>query len=211
MRLYLVRHGESAWNQEDKVQGHTDIPLSDAGRRQARLVAERFTGRSLSRIYSSDLKRASETAQEIAAVCGAELILDERLREIRLGAWEGKTKAEIDKIFSGAYTRWLEDPASLCIEEAETRPEFFARVRSVLTEIIEAHKNDTALCIVAHGGVITAYLSLLLGADFDRMLFTMRLDNCGITTLEITDHQRTILTINDVFHLPEPDEIKPLF
>src|SRR3954447_15553771 len=103
--LLLVRHGETDWNAEGRLQGHTDRPLSDYGRRQAQQLAEELDGEELEAIYSSDLARASETAEIVGRRLGPPTVLDPDLREKDWGAWEGLTAVERDRVeFVGEST-----------------------------------------------------------------------------------------------------------
>src|SRR5262252_2076150 len=96
--LLLVRHGETDWNAEGRLQGHTDRPLSDFGRRQARALADELAGDSIVAVYASDLSRARETAEIVAAQLGLEVALDPRLREKDWGTWEGLTPEERERV-----------------------------------------------------------------------------------------------------------------
>src|SRR5437868_5329919 len=102
-RLFLVRHGESTWNWERRVQGQHDPPLSKRGRQQARELAAKLAGHPLAGFYSSDLSRARETAEPLAESLGREPALLPGLREIALGQWEGKTREELQAEFPAEW------------------------------------------------------------------------------------------------------------
>src|SRR5512139_1980149 len=112
-RFLLIRHGESMWNGERRIQGNQDPPLSPRGRRQADLVASRI-GEHVSKvaaaIYTSTLRRAAETAEAVRAATGLPMFLDPDLREMCLGRWEGMTVPEIQAAFPGTYEAWLANP-----------------------------------------------------------------------------------------------------
>src|SRR5512133_1433936 len=95
--LLLVRHGETNWNRERRFQGHADPPLNDAGREQARELAETLAGEGIDAIYTSDLQRARETAEILAARFGSEVVALRELREIDVGDWQGLTWPEIEE------------------------------------------------------------------------------------------------------------------
>src|SRR5258706_3803519 len=105
-RLCLVRHGETAWNAEGRVQGQLDIPLSPTGLAQAKAVASALAGESFDAIYSSDLVRVRQTAQPIAELLKKDVLLDERLRERHYGVFQGITYAEAKERFPGDYERF---------------------------------------------------------------------------------------------------------
>ena len=96
--LLLVRHGETDWNAEGRLQGHTDRPLNDFGRRQASALAERLAGDGITAVYSSDLSRALETAEILAARLELPVVTDPDLRERNWGSWEGLTGPERDRV-----------------------------------------------------------------------------------------------------------------
>ncbi|MBC7325685.1 MAG: histidine phosphatase family protein, partial [Moorella sp. (in: Bacteria)] len=110
IRIYLVRHGETEWNNNGRYQGHTDVALSVSGRRQAELLRERFRSIPLDSVYSSDLSRARETAAVIAAPHGLTIKTEEAFREIDFGFWEGLTYQEITARYPHEWERWRQDP-----------------------------------------------------------------------------------------------------
>src|SRR5579871_641611 len=112
LRLYIVRHGETEWNRDGRVQGHTDVPLSGEGIEQARRVAERLSREPISAVWSSDLARALDTARAIAAPHDLEVHSTPLLRETMLGEWEGLTEPEIvARGDSARFQAWRRDPA----------------------------------------------------------------------------------------------------
>jgi glucosyl-3-phosphoglycerate phosphatase len=162
--LLLVRHGETDWNRSGRWQGHSDTSLNDAGREQARRVARELGGIDV--VYASDLARARETAEIIAADLGLEVRVDPRLRERSFGAWEGLTGAEIETRFREAHASWLagQGPGA---DDAEAFDTFAARVRGFLQEVLERHSEETVL-VVAHGGSIRVIHALASGLDYVR-------------------------------------------
>jgi broad specificity phosphatase PhoE len=134
--LLLVRHGETDWNAEGRLQGHTDRPLSDYGRRQARKLAEELEDETLEAIYSSDLARARETAEIVGERLGLPVVLDPDLREKDWGTWEGLSAVERDRVeFVG--------------EPTEAHQE---RMLRALRRISERHPGDGRVLVVTHGG-----------------------------------------------------------
>jgi broad specificity phosphatase PhoE len=162
--LLLVRHGETDWNRDGRWQGQSDTHLNDVGREQAAQLAERLDGVDV--VYSSDLARARETADILAARLGFPVRLDRRLRERSFGAWEGRTGPEIEADFAAAHARWLagDGPGA---DDAEPFADFAARVRSFLADVLERHPDETVL-VVAHGGSIRVIHALAKGLDYVR-------------------------------------------
>lgn len=146
--LYLVRHGETDWNRQRRIQGRTDIPLNDAGREQARLTGMLLTRRPVTRVYASPLGRALETAQIIAAQLGlGEPHTRDALVERDYGAAEGLSFAEIDARY----------PEGMPVPGRESREAVARRVVPALVELAAEHPGE-ALVVVSHGGAIRAAL-----------------------------------------------------
>lgn len=147
--LVLVRHGETDWNRDRRVQGQTDIPLNETGRRQALALSAELNGRAFAAVYSSDLVRAYETATILAEPRSLTVIPVPALREKDFGSWEGLTDAEVLRRFPHA----LAGPWG----DAETSAEVSTRVVAAVSEIVAAHAGDAVL-VVTHGGPIRALL-----------------------------------------------------
>jgi broad specificity phosphatase PhoE len=164
--IHLARHGETDWNRELRWQGHSDRPLNDHGRGQARELAESLVGTRLAAAYSSDLRRASETAEIVAARLNLHVNVDPRLREIDVGSWEGFTLAEIEAAAPRAVARW-EEHGERGWEGGETHEEMVGRVRAAVLSIAGRHDGEEVL-VVAHGGPIRALRALAAGLDYPR-------------------------------------------
>ena len=149
-QLYLVRHGQTDWNVDGRYQGQTDRPLNAAGRAQAMSLSRQLAGLRFVAVYSSDLERARETAEILAAPSGLAVQLDPRLREIKLGEWEGQVMAEIAARYPAAWAERLRDPVYARAPEGESVAEVAARVAEAATAIARAHPVGPVL-IVSHG------------------------------------------------------------
>lgn len=162
--LLLVRHGETDWNRDGRWQGHSDTHLNDLGREQARRVAAELD--CVDVVYASDLARAHETAEIIAAALELDVRTDPRLRERSFGAWEGLTAPEIEERFAEDLARWrVGDGAGAA--DAEPFDAFAQRVRAFLDDTLARHPGDTVL-VVAHGGTIRVIHALASGLDYVR-------------------------------------------
>jgi len=167
--LFLARHGETEWNRAGRWQGQTDIPLSDAGRAQARAMAACLAGRGVADVHASDLQRAIETAEIVCGVLGlASLKRDARLRERGFGCFEGLTREECAERHAEAWARYLADRRSTP-PGGEPQVEVAARVVAALTEIARAPRagggdGDGATLIVSHGGTIRTFIHEVTGA-----------------------------------------------
>jgi broad specificity phosphatase PhoE len=162
--LLLARHGETDWNRDGRFQGHADTSLNPRGREQARALAEQVGDVDV--IYSSDLRRAVETAQVVAERLGLEVKVDSRLRERGFGAWEGLTVAEIEASSREAYERWRRG-VGFGADDAETHEAFAARIEAFLTDVLRRHPGETVL-VIGHGGSIRVIQAVGGGLDYFR-------------------------------------------
>lgn len=160
--VYLARHGESDWNAEARWQGHADRPLTALGRRQAAELAERLAGVPITAVYSSDLRRARDTADAVAAARGLPVRTMPELREIDVGSWSGLTRAEAEERFPDAYRRWVDGGHGW--DDGETYEGMTRRVLTAVLGIATGHPGDTVL-VVAHGGPIRALHAVALDMD----------------------------------------------
>lgn len=151
--LYLARHGETAWNRENRLQGHTDIPLNERGREQARALAAAVRERIFT-VGSSDLRRARETAEIVAAARGLVLSApDPDLRERMFGDWEGLTREDCAARFPEEWARYRADPRR-GPPHAESHADFMARARRGLSTAL--HSAEGSPLVISHGGLIRA-------------------------------------------------------
>jgi len=163
--LLLVRHGETDWNRDGRWQGGSDTRLNDLGREQARALAEQLDG-EIDVLYSSDLARARETAEIVAARLGLEVRLDPRLRERGFGSWEGLTTIEVEERFADAHRRWLAGEGAGA-DDAEAFEDFSARVGDFLSDVLRLHPGEDVL-VISHGGSIRVIHALAAGVDYVR-------------------------------------------
>lgn len=163
-RLIAVRHGETAWNRISRIQGHTDIPLNDAGHRQARQVGEAVAAEGVHAIYSSDLLRAADTARAIGKAAGVPVQLDEALRERHFGELEGLTHDEITARWPEDARRWRGRDPAYGPQGGETLQDFHARCVGALTRLAQRHPGQTVV-LVAHGGVLDCFYRAANGVD----------------------------------------------
>ncbi|XP_010550379.1 PREDICTED: phosphoglycerate mutase-like protein 4 [Tarenaya hassleriana] len=156
--IVVVRHGETSWNAERRIQGHLDVELNDAGRQQAARVAERLSKEpKISFVYSSDLKRALVTAEIIAARCGGlEVVTDPDLRERHLGDMQGVVYQDVPRMFPEAHKAFLSHRTDVEIPGGgESLDTLYDRCTSALQRIGDKHKGQRVV-VVTHGGVIRA-------------------------------------------------------
>ena len=201
-RILAIRHGETAWNRETRIQGSADIALNETGLAQARLVAAALREDGVHAVYSSDLRRARQTAEAICASTGAALNLDAGLRERCFGNFEGLTWAEIAERFPLESQRWRNRDLSFAAEGGgEALPEFFARCIGTVRQIAETHPGQTVV-IVAHGGVMDCLYraATRLALDAPR---SWVLGNATINRLLCTPDGLGLIGWNDDSHLAQ--------
>jgi broad specificity phosphatase PhoE len=196
VKLLLARHAESAWNAERRFQGRTDVGLSDTGREQAAALARALARRRVGAIYASPLVRARETAEIVARERGLTVTLVDELRELSLGAWEGRTVDEVLATEADAYRLWRERPYDCPPPEGEHIEEVARRVLPVMERIVSAHPDGEDALVVSHGGVISIYLCHLLGLS-PNALWQLAIGNASLSVVE----PPRVLTLNDTAHL----------
>jgi len=200
-RLVLVRHGETAWNRETRIQGHTDIPLSDHGHWQARQVGAALRDEGIDAIYSSDLQRALDTARAVAEATGLPLSLEAGLRERHFGAFEGLTHDEIMSRHPEEGRRWRERDPHYGPQGGETLTVFYERVIGAALKLAALHPGQT-IALVAHGGVLDCFYRAAthVGLQSPR---TWQIANASINRLFLTEQGFGLVGWADTRHLDE--------
>jgi probable phosphoglycerate mutase len=198
-RLFLVRHGQSTWNREHRIQGQLDPPLSDDGRLQAVRAARRFAGHRFAGFYASDLQRAHQTAEVIGEAIAIPPTPSAGLREIFLGEWEGLTTEELAQRFPESWARWTAEPSWDVVPGGEGSVPFETRVNEELDAILARHEHGDVL-VVTHGGVIQVALHRVVGRP-NHGLFPFRIENASISVIEKRNGRFVISSVNDTSHL----------
>jgi broad specificity phosphatase PhoE len=210
MRLIVVRHGATANNAQQRYTGHSDVPLSPLGLRQAEALAAVLAAEPFDLILSSDLVRARQTVAGSAARNAAPLRLDADLREMAMGAWEGRTRAEAVALEPEAWARWRSHPDVSAPPGGETLLQLRDRAARAIDRCYAEHPVGKVLW-VTHGGLIGVLLCHLLGIDLTHRR-QFRRDNAGITELEVGPDRgerghpsprlrAILLRLNDTSHL----------
>jgi probable phosphoglycerate mutase len=207
-RILAIRHGETAWNVDTRIQGHLDIPLNDTGRWQARQLARALAARDpIHAIYSSDLQRAHHTAHAIATATSAPLVMHAGLRERGFGRFEGKTYAEIEQHWPEESERWRKREPHWAPEGGESLTQMRERVTRTLHELVARHAGEQ-IALVAHGGVMDQLYRLATGQDLQAPR-TWQLGNTAVNRLLWTPEGLTLVGWADTSHLEDDslDEI----
>lgn len=187
--VYLVRHGETDWNRERRFQGHRDIPLSAAGLIQAERLAQSLKSEVFEAIYSSDLRRALQTAEIIAKEHDLPVKTLKKLRERTVGEWEGLTQEEV----AARYPDWRQRIAK-GLHGAESLVELQKRMTDQLEELVRLHRGGRIL-VVSHGGSINAVLAKVSEGQYGTG--TTRLKNTSLTHL-VFDHEKEYWRVEKV-------------
>ena len=198
-RIIAIRHGETAWNVDTRIQGHLDIPLNDTGLWQARQVARALAGEPLSAIYASDLQRAHTTARAIAEVTGAPLVPEPALRERSFGELEGRTFAEIEAELPEQARRWRQRDPHFAPEGGETLVQLRERIAATTHRLAALHTGGLVV-LVAHGGVLDVLYRLATGQELQTPR-TWQLYNAAINRLLWTPEGLTLVGWADTQHL----------
>ena len=198
-RIIAIRHGETAWNVDTRIQGHLDIPLNDTGLWQARQVARALAGEPLSAIYASDLQRAHTTARAIADATGAPLLPEPALRERSFGELEGRTFAEIEAELPEQARRWRQRDPHFAPEGGETLVQLRERIAATTHRLAALHTGGLVV-LVAHGGVLDVLYRLATGQELQAPR-TWQLSNAAINRLLWTPEGLTLVGWADTQHL----------
>jgi broad specificity phosphatase PhoE len=166
-RFCLIRHGQTDWNVEGRYQGQADAPLNEVGRAQALALGKKILDQSFAAIYSSDLSRASETAQIIASFLHLPVSLDPRLREINQGEWEGKHISEIRTRYAQMWKKHRNDPDNARPPGGETITEVAQRMFSALNELSDVYPEGLVL-VVSHGLSLATVICRSQGLPVER-------------------------------------------
>jgi broad specificity phosphatase PhoE len=196
--MLLVRHGQSQWNREGRLQGYEDSDLSDLGREQSRRLRKRLAREVIDAAYSSTATRAFETGR---IAVGHRLSIEplDTLREVHLGVWEGRKAAEVKKRFPEQAELWFRAPSRVRIEGGEPLRSFRQRVTRALSRIRRRHESESVI-VFAHGGVICAYLTSLLKLKLDD-LWRFKILNGSVSVVIFPNGDPRIELLNDTSHL----------
>ncbi|MCI9147223.1 MAG: histidine phosphatase family protein [Hungatella sp.] len=201
MNLYLIRHGQTDWNVAGKIQGSTDIPLNDTGRRQAACLARGMERRPVSRIYSSTLSRAYETAMAVAESQNVPVHRLSELEEVNYGVWEGLTMDEIAEQYPRELEQWYLSPVEVAPPGGETQTQVYDRCKRAVDRMIEQADGDVA--VVSHGATVVFLLEYMLqgtGRDGEDDIIV---GNASISTVAYDPETKkfALLELNDREHL----------
>ena len=204
-RIIAIRHGETAWNVDTRIQGQLDIGLNDTGRWQAQRVAQALAGEPISAIYSSDLFRAWDTANAVSIATGVVLQPEPGLRERGFGVFEGKTFQEIETHWPDQALLWRKRHPDFAPEGGESLLVMRNRIQGVVNRLASQHAGQL-IVMVAHGGVMDALYRLATRQDIQAPR-TWALGNAAINRLLWTPDGLTLVGWADTFHLEDNEAL----
>jgi broad specificity phosphatase PhoE len=194
LELWLIRHGETDWNAQGRIQGAADVPLNALGLRQASLLRDRLAGQRFDVVYASDLARARATAE--TALPEAELRLDPRLRELSYGVLEGKSWREMSAEETAIAAHWHEDPYTRRVPGGESYGDLTDRIEAFRSELPASGR----VVAFSHGGTIRSALYAVVGRP-NGVAWRIAIGNTAITRLRFDERGATVVSVNDEAHL----------
>ncbi len=199
IRLYLIRHGETEFNLQGRIQGQSDSPLTLLGMRQAEAIAKRLSEDRFSAIYSSDLTRARQTAEVIAMTNSQAVITTPLLREAQFGIIQGMNRMEIEEKYPAEMHEWRQNPHTMRPPGAETYQQVVDRCGKFIDEVLQAHEDGSQVLVVCHGGSLRGLIvaACHLPIAFYRM---QHFSNASLSILDVGENPMLRL-MNDTFHL----------
>lgn len=208
-KLYLVRHGETDWNRENRCQGCIDIELNNYGIEQAKASAEYLSNEKIDIVFSSNLKRAYKSAEYIAEKLNLSVIENSALNEINFGEWEGLTFEEMRHRTDYDYNMWKTQPNKAVIPGEGTLEAISERAMSFVNKIIDENSGKNIL-VVSHGAILKVIILSLLNISFEAYN-KFYITNSSVSVLTLDKERNYINVLNDTCHLKGLVNTKPIF
>lgn len=196
----IVRHGQTAWNKEERFRGRADLPLDETGLRQADAAARRIAARyQPAAILASPLQRTMQTASPIADACGLTVQADDRLLDLDYGAFSGLRPSEAEALYPQLYRTWIEAPHLVRFPQGESLDDVRARLEELTDQTLQRYP-DRQIILVSHLVVCRVLLCSLLGlpnSDFWRF----QVDPASLSVVVVESERARLVTANDTCHL----------
>lgn len=201
VKIFLIRHGETLWNQEGRCQGISDIMLNERGMEQAKRIAKSLQKETIAAIYSSPLCRAKDTALVIAEALKIEqFFLEEDLKEINQGALEGITYQDLKTKHSELLAKWMNNPGNVQMPQGESLRTVQERAWNCLEKIAKKHQENDSVVVVSHNMTIMTILCKVLEIDL-RYFRRLQIDIGAKTIIDFAKNHPVLIRFNDVSHL----------
>jgi len=201
VQIVLVRHGATDWNLQGRCQGSTDRDLSDVGIRQADQIAELLSEQEINAIYSSNLRRAQQTAERISQPHSLPVLIEQDVRELDHGELEGLTFNEIKANYGDFLVRWRSEPAEICVPGGERLADVAERAWNGLNQIVQRHADAERILVVSHNFPILGIVCRVSGTHLNEYR-TFHLDPCGITRLKYNGGDWDLTEVNSREYTP---------
>ena len=197
--VYLLRHGQTAWNKEEVFRGRSDIPLDETGLREAELAGEYFRSIPIQAVYSSPLSRALQTARKIAESHSLRVETLEGLIDMSFGVWEGRSLKEVKEKDEIRFAQWRDEPHLVRLPAGETLEEVRSRAMDALRKVIQQHPEQT-LVLVSHRVVNKILVCGILGLD-NSHFWQITQDTTAINLIQYRNGNYVLSLLNETCHL----------
>ena len=198
-KVYVVRHGQTAWNLEEVFRGRMDIPLDETGKKEVHLAGEALKDETIHAVYSSPLSRSMETSENIAKFQNIPVTPLEAIIDISYGEWEGVQLAEVQKKYPDLYDQWLKTPHTITFPGGESLEGVRARVMDAIDHLIEKHQNEN-IALVAHRVPNKVICCSLIGID-NSNFWRIQQDTASTNCFVYTGGQWIVSYLNDTSYL----------
>jgi len=197
--IYLVRHGQTAWNKEEIFRGRTDVPLDETGLKQAEWVGQYFKGMEIQGIYSSSLSRAWQTAEKVAEFHNLKVQPLQGILDMSFGNWEGRPHQEIRESDNKTYRQWVETPHLVKLPGGESLDDVKVRAMAAMEEVIRNHSGKTVI-LITHRVVNKVLICGILGLD-NSHFWQITQDTTAINLIQHRDGKYILSLMNETCHL----------
>ena len=198
-KVYVVRHGQTAWNLEEVFRGRADIPLDETGKKEVHLAGEALKNETIHAVYSSPLCRSMETAENIAKFHNLPVTPLEAIIDISYGDWEGVSLQKVHEKFPELYSLWLREPHKVRFPNGETLKEVRLRTMGALENLVAKHQKET-IVLVAHRVPNKVLCCALLGLD-NSHLWRIQQDTASTNLFVYKNEQWIVSFLNDTSYL----------
>lgn len=198
-KVYIVRHGQTAWNLEEVFRGRADIPLDETGKQEVHLAGEALQHETLHAVYSSPLSRSLETSENIAKFHALAVTPLEAIIDISYGEWEGLRLAEVQQRFPDLYALWIQEPHKIRFPQGETLDEVRMRTMNALEDLLKKHPNEN-IVLVAHRVPNKVLCCALLGLD-NSNFWRIQQDTASTNLFVYKNGQWIVSYLNDTSYL----------
>lgn len=198
-KFYLLRHGQTAWNKDERFRGRKDIPLSEQGGREAEAVADALEGEGVTRVLASPLKRSVETVTPLAMRLGLEVAPLEEVIDMNFGEWEGMAVKEVGETYPELFETWKHRPAEITFPGGESLAQVQARAMRGISRLA-VEFPDEVIAVCSHRVVCKLVMLGLLGVGPDRF-WALRQDTACMNVFTYDPPQAIVFRVNDIHHL----------